>query len=311
MKIRLFVALLGALPPAVPCAAELLVAPTRVNLSATSRSAELVLVNKGVEAAAFRIAIENRRMRPDGSLEAATNPQPDEKFADDKLRFSPRQLTLEPGARQVVRVMADIAPDLAPGEYRSHLRLMSAPVSAARSLPTAAQAGDNSLSIELIAIRSLTVPIILRVGKLDAAVNLDAAALNGPASSQLVLKLARTGSRSTYGDISLTIDGEKAPAWVVRRGHLHAQRRPRCHPAAAARSEGQGRRQARAHRLCLHRRRRADAGRHHACKPHGHPVTRGQSSPAIRPVLAGHTLAPVARRVAAGHGASRRSTARS
>jgi len=216
MKIRLFVALLGALPPAVPCAAELLVAPTRVNLSATSRSAELVLVNKGVEAAAFRIAIENRRMRPDGSLEAATNPQPDEKFADDKLRFSPRQLTLEPGARQVVRVMADIAPDLAPGEYRSHLRLMSAPVSAARSLPTAAQAGDNSLSIELIAIRSLTVPIILRVGKLDAAVNLDAAALNGPASSQLVLKLARTGSRTTYGDISLTIDGEKAPAWVVR-----------------------------------------------------------------------------------------------
>ncbi|WP_353200648.1 molecular chaperone [Sandarakinorhabdus sp.] len=215
MKIPMLVALLGALSSAAPCAAELLVAPTRILLSPASRSAELVLVNKGVEAAAFRLAIENRRMRPDGSLEAATTPQADEKFADDKLRFSPRQLTLEPGARQVVRVMADIAPDLAPGEYRSHLRLMSAPVSAGRSLPTAAPS-DNSLSIELIAIRSLTVPIILRVGRLDAAVSVDTAALEGPAQSDLVVKLARTGTRSTYGDISLTVDGEKEPAWLVR-----------------------------------------------------------------------------------------------
>lgn len=217
MKNLLHAAALAAMLAAAPAAAELLVAPTRVVLSGTTRTAELVLVNKGSETAAFRLALENRRMRPDGALEAATQAQPGENFADDKVRFSPRQLVLEPGARQVVRLMASPAADLPAGEYRSHLRLMSAPVSAGRSLPAAARDGqDNSLSIELIAIRSLTVPVILRVGSLDASVTLDSAAMARDATDQLVIHLSRRGSRSTYGDISLTVAGEKEPAWLVR-----------------------------------------------------------------------------------------------
>ncbi len=216
MKILPALALAATVFAGAPALAELLVAPTRVVLSPASRTAELVLVNKGSEAAAFRIALENRRMRADGSLEAATEALPGEQFADDKVRFSPRQLVLEPGARRVVRIMAEAPAGLAPGEYRSHLRLMSAPVSAGRSAVGAAKAGDNSLSIELIAIRSLTVPVILRVGRLDAGVAIDAAAMATAASNQLIIKLQRQGSRSTYGDISLTIVGEKDPAWLVR-----------------------------------------------------------------------------------------------
>jgi P pilus assembly chaperone PapD len=211
-------ALIAALAGSTPAAAELLVAPTRVILTPASRTAELVLVNKGSETAAFRLALENRRMRTDGGMEAAPDAQPDEKFAGEKLRFSPRQLVLEPGARQVVRIMADAA-DTAPGEYRSHLRLMSAPISAGRAQTTAPNAvpgTDTSLSIELIAIRSITVPVILRVGTLDARVSVDAAALKTDASNQLVVKLSRQGSRSTYGDISLTVEGETQPAWLVR-----------------------------------------------------------------------------------------------
>jgi P pilus assembly chaperone PapD len=218
MKILLRAALLAAFAAAAPAAAELLVAPTRVILTAANRTAELVLVNKSTEAAAFRLALENRRMRSDGSLETADEARPDEKFAADKLRFSPRQLMLEPGARQVVRIMTETA-DLPPGEYRSHLRLMSAPVSAARtqtSVAGAAPGSDNSLSIELIAIRSITVPVILRVGTLAASVTVDGAALAEKASNQLVVKMTRQGTRSTYGDISLTVDGEKQPAWLVR-----------------------------------------------------------------------------------------------
>ncbi|WP_416908546.1 MAG: molecular chaperone [Polymorphobacter sp.] len=218
---RCTAALLAVALAAMPAAAELLVAPTRVVLTPDARSAELVLVNKGSEAAAFRLAIENRRMRIDGGLEAAPDPRPGEQFAADKLRFSPRQLVLEPGARQVVRIMATGADglgaaSLAPGEYRSHLRLMSAPISAGRSLDDAARPADNSLSIELIAIRSITIPVILRVGKLDSQVTVDTAALSGPGGDQLVVRLSRQGSRSTYGDIALTVEGETDPAWLVR-----------------------------------------------------------------------------------------------
>ena len=114
-RFSLVAALLAAFAAPVPAAAELLVAPTRVVLTTQTRSSELVLVNKGAETAAFRIAIENRRMREDGSLEDVGEAQPGELFADDKLRYSPRQLVLEPGARQVVRIMASAPGDLAPG----------------------------------------------------------------------------------------------------------------------------------------------------------------------------------------------------
>ena len=140
-RFPLVAALLAALASPAPAADELLVAPTPVVLSPDARSSELVLVNKGTETAAFRIAIENRRMREDGSLEDAAEPLPGEAFADDKLHYSPRQLVLEPGARQVVRIMASAPGALPPGEYRSHLRLMSAPVSAG-STQVAGEASD-------------------------------------------------------------------------------------------------------------------------------------------------------------------------
>lgn len=210
------VVLLAALTPFVPASAELLVAPTRVVLTPQSRSSELVLVNKGTETAAFRIAIENRRMREDGSLEDAGEPLPGEQFADDKLRYSPRQLVLEPGARQVVRIMASAPGELAPGEYRSHLRLMSAPITAGSTQIAGAAGSDNSLAIELVAIRSITIPVILRVGTLDASVTMDAAAMAGDNQDQIVVRLSRSGTRSSYGDVSFTVDGEKAPAWLVR-----------------------------------------------------------------------------------------------
>jgi P pilus assembly chaperone PapD len=209
-------ALVAAIAAPVPAAAELLVAPTRVVLTPDARASELVLVNKGTETAAFRIAIENRRMNEDGSLSDAHTAQEGELFADDKLRYSPRQLVLEPGARQVVRIMATAPGDLAPGEYRSHLRLMSAPVSAGAATLAGQQPADNSLSIELVAIRSLTIPVILRVGQLDASVTMDAAAMASDSPDQLVVRLTRSGTRSTYGDVSFTVEGAKQPAWLVR-----------------------------------------------------------------------------------------------
>lgn len=96
IRFPLAAALFAALAAPVPAAAELLVAPTRVVLTPDARSTELVLVNKGTETAAFRINIENRRMREDGSLEDAPEAQPGEQFADDKLRYSPRSWCWNP-----------------------------------------------------------------------------------------------------------------------------------------------------------------------------------------------------------------------
>ena len=198
--------------------AELLIAPTRVVLENGERSTELVLVNKGGEEAAYRISLENRRMILNGGLETVETAEDGELFADEIVRFSPRRAILEPGGRQTVRITARTT-GLAPGEYRSHLRIMGAPTSAGRTLAEAGSPAGDGISIELIAIRSLTIPIIIRAGNLSAEVSIESA-VTAPSDEEgeelLVLRLTRSGDRSTYGDIQIFVTGQKEPVYVAR-----------------------------------------------------------------------------------------------
>ena len=213
---RVLAMLAALMLPLGPAAAELMIAPTRVVLDPAERSTELVLVNRGTEAAAFRLSIENRRMRRDGSMEAADPAKPGELFAADMIRFAPRRVVLDAGARQTVRLTADLPAGLAPGEYRSHLRLSSAPVSAGRTLESATATNDNQLSIELVAVRSITIPVIVRVGALDAKVAIGGAALKAAPEPVLALRMTRTGTRSTFGDVRLFTGGAREPVYQVR-----------------------------------------------------------------------------------------------
>ncbi len=208
----------GAILIPSPAQADLLIAPTRVVLERGERSAELIVVNKGDEEFAFRVSVENRRMRLDGSMEDAAVAQADELFAADIVRYAPRRLVLAPDERQTIRISAATA-DLEPGEYRAHLRLMSAPMSAGRTLSSATGAGQDGISIELVAVRSLTIPIIVRVGDLDADISIErveARPSDNEGETLLVARLNRTGSRSTYGDIQLFGEGQSTPAYMAR-----------------------------------------------------------------------------------------------
>ncbi|MDG1824910.1 MAG: hypothetical protein P8H62_01460 [Henriciella sp.] len=206
-----------ALP--TPASAELLIAPTRVVLDRSDRSTELVVVNKGAEEAAFRISIENRRMNLDGSMEEVTEAIDDELFAKDFIRYSPRRIVLKPGERQTVRVSARLNGDMAEGEYRSHLRLQGAPLSAGRTLQSATSTDSGDLSIQLIAIRSITIPVIMRLGQLDADVDIESINLqenDAEDETLLVARMTRTGSRSTYGDIKIYAPDQVEPVYFAR-----------------------------------------------------------------------------------------------
>jgi mRNA-degrading endonuclease RelE of RelBE toxin-antitoxin system len=70
-----------------------------------------------------------------------------------------------------------------------------APTGAAKATatPGSPEADDKSLSIELVAVRSLTIPVIIRVGTLDATATIDGATLARAPEDMLVVKMARTG----------------------------------------------------------------------------------------------------------------------
>ena len=93
---------------------------------------------------------------------------------------------------------------------------MAVPTSAGQTLQSAAASSSREFSIQLVAIRSLTIPVIVRVGALDAKVQIGGAELKPGVSPMLALRLTRSGTRSSYGDIRLMVDSEKTPAYLIR-----------------------------------------------------------------------------------------------
>lgn len=201
---------------------DLLVAPTRVVLTDRQRTGELILMNAGNTTATYRITFTHLRMSETGGMEQISAPSTDERFCDDLVRFSPRQITLEPRTSQTVRLQLRLPAELAVGEYRSHLLFKAipdaAPAPEARG-PDAKNAGD--LSVHLIATFGVSIPVIVRHGHTSATAtltNLSVAA--DPAQSNAMVLAAtinRTGDQSIYGDLVATFSRGTGRAVTVAK----------------------------------------------------------------------------------------------
>lgn len=207
-RFSLGVVLLALLAP-LPARAELMLYPTRVVIDGSKRSAQVEIVNRGLEPETYRISIVNRRMTESGEITPVSSPEPGELFADGMVRYTPRQVTLQPGASQAIRISVRKPTDLAPGEYRSHLQFdRVADISAASDLESAAKAADpNQVSIVLPVLIGAAIPVIVRHGRTEASVRLDSLQLEpaAPGSSpELSFVFRREGNRSVYGDLIAT-----------------------------------------------------------------------------------------------------------
>lgn len=199
----------------------LVVAPTRVVFEGRTRSAELTLLNPGTETTTYRLSLMRLRMTDNGAIQEITSaPLPGEQFADDLVRFSPRQVTLEPGVAQTVRVQVRKPAGLASGEYRSHLVFRALPPPGA---PPAELTGEEEsargFSIRLNVLYGVSIPVIVRHGEVSASVRLSNLELHpssgGPA--QLKLKLSRSGNASVYGDLRAEVVSATGETTLVGR----------------------------------------------------------------------------------------------
>jgi fimbrial chaperone protein len=183
-------------------AGSLLVAPTRLVLEGRTRNAEMVLSNTGTEAATYRIALTFYRMGENGEMVHVETPSAEDRAAHGLLRYSPRQVTLEPGASQILRVALRKPPDLAPGEYRSHF--VFTPVIPAGK-PSEASGDDMGATVHMIV--SVSIAVIVREGETAATATLDPPILEpgeGAAAPALDVTIRRTGNRSLYGKLVAT-----------------------------------------------------------------------------------------------------------
>jgi hypothetical protein len=215
---RFLLAMAAWLALALPAYADLMLHPTRIVFDKNQRAAQIELINNGSKPATYRISLVNRRMTEAGQFEAADTAGPGERFADGMLRFSPRQVTLEPGTAQTVRVMLRKPAELADGEYRSHLQFDKLPdVEGNASIENQGRGADGKgIGVVLNTLIGASVPVIVRQGAVDANVSLGGLALKKDEAQHplLALQFEREGSSSVYGDleVSFTPRGGKPQA---------------------------------------------------------------------------------------------------
>lgn len=212
-------AIAGAVAVSTPSMAQgdLLVAPTRVIID-NRGTAEVVLSNIGDQETTYRITAQLKRMTADGKLEPVEDAAADttEKAAESMIRYFPRQVVLPPGQPQVLRVTARPLADLPDGEYRIHLAFNGLP-----KIPTVGDQaqgdGSQDLKIQLIPVYSITIPIIVRKGNLEAT-----AAISNPHIVQeadgpvFELDMARSGTASVFGEIRIIKPGQSDPVFLAR-----------------------------------------------------------------------------------------------
>jgi P pilus assembly chaperone PapD len=193
---------------------DLLVAPTRLVLDG-GKGTEVVLNNIGEQPATYRISVEFRRMTPDGNLVEVTEPNAEEKAAADMIIYAPRRVTLPPHQPQAIRIAARPPAGLPDGEYRVHLLFRAVPP----PTPVSQASGDQEkgLRLQLIPVYGVTIPVIVRVGNLQAKSSIASVKLEKANGKPAIgVDLDRSGNRSTFGEVRVLKAGVKDPIAIQR-----------------------------------------------------------------------------------------------
>jgi hypothetical protein len=191
--------------------ATLTLTPTRVVLEGTERYATITVKNSGDGIGRYRIELIDATMQENGGVKLLESGQRDPYSALDNLSISPRTMTLKPGDFQTIRLLVKNPGVLKDGEYRSHLKVKMTEndINEVTGKPN----GD-AVGVTIKPKLSLVIPIIVRRGKLNYAVDITDARLVAPAldggKQQMEMDFAMKGNRSVMGDVKIAqLEGGK------------------------------------------------------------------------------------------------------
>jgi hypothetical protein len=183
---------------------DLLITPNRVVFEGNKQKEELNLLNMGKDTTTYSISFVQKNMKEDGSFVNIEKPDSGQLFADPFLRIFPRKVTLAPREPQVIMLQFRRKADMVAGEYRSHLYFRSEK----NYNPLGIKSSGNDtalLSVQLIPIFGMTIPIIIRTGKVNVSASLSDLKLITRHDTIKTLKISinRSGNISTYGNIKI------------------------------------------------------------------------------------------------------------
>ncbi len=186
--------------------ADLLVTPLRVVFEGRDRSAVVTVINTSNTTNTYRMGWKLLRMTPDGQYEEVPEDDNSEHAVRarklvEMVRFSPRQVVIEPGDKQRVRLSLRKLAELESGDYRAHLDFNKLP-----AVPEPSDEPIKGAKFNLYVQLSFTIPVILRVGDPEVNAMVDGVTFTLPKDDvknrlSANISLSRTGKNAAYGKL--------------------------------------------------------------------------------------------------------------
>ena len=191
--------------------------PRRIVMDRRQRIASVGIYNKTPFDGEYQISITDMVMLSGGNVVPLDNLPPgaepgDVKTASEMLRWSPRRVMLLGSEAQTVRVMARPPSELPDGEYRAHFMVVSVPTEV-----NDGEEGENNVGVTIRPRFGISIPVIVRIGDTTLDVGLENIGfVQSERGPLLSLTITRSGTRSAYGDIIVTVPGQSEPLVLAR-----------------------------------------------------------------------------------------------
>lgn len=190
--------------------ADLNISPRRVTFGENDRAASVYVFNQGDAPATYTVDLVDRVMQPDGQIVAAADlsNNPLGPSAAGSIQYTPRRVTLRPRESQVIRLRVRPPATGSAREYRTHLTVTALPPDdAGLTVAQAAAPGAEEVSLQVVALFSVSIPLIIREGKTDIRAGIEDVtrlpAVEGAPNGAIQLDLVRLGANSVYGDVEV------------------------------------------------------------------------------------------------------------
>lgn len=213
---RWWLALAAAAGLAVPAVIEAVyVSPTAVFMDDANRTAQVVLGNSSDVPEEVSVEAKFGFLDTDSAgtpfVRLIEDPPPQFPSAVNWLRLFPLRLRLQPGDRQVLRVLAQPPADLPDGEYWSRLIVTS------RRAAAGAAAGDTTVQVGVNLEIRLITSIIYRKGTVTTGIRMRDVAAHAEGDSLTVfVGMDREGNAAFLGTAHFDVlasEGDTARTW--------------------------------------------------------------------------------------------------
>ena len=193
--------------------ADLMISPLRVVFEDRARSATVTLMNVSSRTSSYRVSWRWYKMNEAGEYKEV--PVTERHGVVDfrkSVRYSPRQITVAPNAKQKVRLSLRRPENMPDGEYLAHLAFTRLAKTSAPE-PIEGEGARMQLDINV----EFSIPVIIRQGKHESTAKIETLQFQGPtkgrAFGSVNVVLSHEQKYSTYGKL-IVYEGDERVGYL-------------------------------------------------------------------------------------------------